>query len=86
MKEMKSRKDKPKDLTDFLLDTMELVADLDVNSPNLMKELAKAKVVVEYADKAIKNNLYRLALRNFNNKTMQIEQKIESKPLRLLSR
>jgi hypothetical protein len=86
MKEMKSRKDTPKDLNELLFDTMELVADLDVKNPDLMKELAKAKIVAELADKAIKNNLYRLALRNIN-KTMQIGQEPAGpKPLKLLAR
>ena len=77
---MKTVKDNPISISEILLNTLELVADLDVNNPNLMKELAKAKVVAEISDKAIKHNMYRLALRNFN-RTLAVEPK----PLKLLS-
>lgn len=77
---MKTVKDNPISISEILLNTLELVADLDVNNPNLMKELAKAKVVAEISDKAIKQNMYRLALRNFN-RTLTVEPK----PLKLLS-
>ena len=70
MKEMKGRGEKPVNLTEFLLDAMELVADLDVNDPNLMKELAKAKV----------------ALRNFNKTMQIEPEPAVPKPLKLLAR
>ena len=78
---MRKANDEPMDLREILYGTLEVVANLDVKNPDLMKYLAQAKVIAEVSDKAIKHNMYRLQLRNLNR-----IMTVEPKPLKLLAR